>query len=318
MNIGLTILIVVSVSILVTILWALARAITIEKQVKNQFQLPQKYAKHHSPDRMAHPTFKDQDGLSSDLSQMYFYHDCIWRNSLVSLPGIIHNKIAYGKNSTKDPPICIVMEHDDILYIVFRSTKTTTEMMRDVDMSQVCDIHKGFRDIYNSISMDVIGSIKTHPKDKVVIFGHSLGGALVDLLADELIRRYPEIWSKCQAISSGAPRVFSPNRADAFAYHANIYRYMKVINEADMVPFHPSTATTVEGMLSSGKKYFYKSFPNQKRIFRFNRVIETQVLDSHMSSTYSSAIWNTSPPEMPDMYIDKGEKSFPVVLKTID
>jgi hypothetical protein len=304
MNIGITILIVVSVSILVTILWALARAITIEKQVKNQFQLPQKYAKHHSPDRLMMPTFTDQEGLPSDLSQMYFYHDCLWRNSIVSLPGKVIKKIAYRKNNAKDPPVCIIIEVDDIMYVLFRSTRTTVEMLRDIDMSQVCDIHKGFRDIYNSVSTDIIGCIKEHSKEKVVIFGHSLGGALVDLLSDELIRRYSDVWQKCQAISSGAPRVFAPNRADSFAYHKDIDRYMKVINEADMVPFHPSTATTVEGLFSTGKKYFYKSFPNQKRIFRFNRVIETQVLDSHMSNTYSNAIWNTSHTELPVMYID--------------
>jgi len=290
-------MIVIISSLLIISLWVLTRAITIEKLVRNQFQLPRNDAKHHAVDRNLSPKFENKEDLSSDLSQLYFYHDCVWRNSLVTLPHHITKKVHYRKNSSKDPPIGIFMVHENLTYLILRSTKTLPEKLKDIDIVQSMDSHKGIRDIYNSISLEIIDSLKDC--ERVIIFGHSLGGALVDMLCYDLMHKYPEIWDRCISFSSGSPRVFSPSKSDSFSYHDNIHNYMKIINEADIVPFHPTTATGVDGILSTGKKYFYKSFSNKDRIYRFNYVMETQMLDSHLSSTYSRAIWHTPPNEFP-------------------
>jgi hypothetical protein len=279
------------------VMWVINQVITINKVVNNQFKLPRTGAKHHSPDRAIEPKFEHQSELPSDISQLYFYQDCVWRNTLTSIPGEITHKIHYRKNSKSDPPICISVNINNCTYILIRSTKTLQEKLKDIDVAQTNESHKGIRDIYNSINNDIINIITQY--DKIVIFGHSLGGAIVDLLSYDLMNKHPNLWNKCKAISSGSPRVFSPCKSDSFSYHQSINNYTKIINEADVVPFHPSTATGVDGILSTGKKFFYKSFSNKRRIYRFNYVVETQALDSHMSSTYSNAIWNTSSYELP-------------------
>ena len=294
------ILIILIVSVLLIVaLCILARAIAIERIVRSQFQLPKDNPIHHSIDRKFLPSFNVHGEISGEISQMYYFHDCIWRNVLVDLPGSLTKLIKYSKNSNKDPPIAVFIDVDNITYLIIRSTKTTPEKLKDIDVSQSCGSHKGIKSIYDSISSDLIEGIAK--SDNVVIFGHSLGGAIVDILSYDLMTNHPELWQKCKTFSSAAPRVFAPSKSDDFSYNCKIGNYMKIINEADVVPFHPTTATTVNGLLSTGRKYFYKSFSNKERILRFNCVIETQALDSHLSSAYADSIWNIPHCEIPMM-----------------
>lgn len=306
-----TLFMVSIVSLLIITLCVIARFVTIEKQVKNQFKIPKVIHRCQSDNRGFIPLFRNQEELSADISQTYYYHDCCWRSNFIGLPGEIKDKIKYTANNQDDSPLVTIFKYDNILYCIYRSTKTKKEMMKDIEMSQMNEVHSGFRDIHNNTSSRVIASLNKHGMgdesdvDKIILFGHSLGGALVDLLSEDIIYRYPNLWNKMKVISSGSPRVFAPTRADEFSFMSEMDSYMKIENAADMVPSLPSTATTIEGILSTGKKFFYKSFSNKRRIHRFNFVKETQLVDSHLSSTYSDSLWNTPGLELPCMFSEQ-------------
>ena len=281
--------------LLILALIALAKWVTIEKHLKNQFRSPTQDFYSLSSNRDIVPTFSKQEEIGKDLAQMYYYHDCCYRNDFCGLPGTVVDKIQYTKNRNRDTPIVTIFKEGGVLYAVFRSTKTRIEMKKDTDMSQTHETHDGFRSIFNDVSTKFIASLKEHSRgcDKIVLFGHSLGGALVDLASDMMIHRYPRLWDKTFAISSGSPRVYTPDRMDEYSRLERINRYMKIVNEADMVNFLPVTVTVNGSLFRHGKKYFYKSFSNQSRIFRFNKVIQTQLMDSHISKTYADEVWET-------------------------
>lgn len=279
--------------LLILALVVLSRYLTIEKHLKNQFRSPSQEYYTVSPDRCITPAWTTQAEIHKDLSQVYYYHDCCYRNHFQALPGTLIKKIQYIKNKKNDSPSVTIFRVDDIVYCICRSTKTKWEMKKDVELFQISGIHAGFRDIYNDVSPTVFATLEAQADvRRYIIFGHSLGGAIVDLISHNLIDKYPEIWSKTFAFSSGSPRVYTPELSDVFSFSLGIDRYIKLINEADMVNFLPVTVTVTGGLFRDGKKYFYKSFSNQTRIYRFNDVKETQILDSHVSKTYSDNLWN--------------------------
>lgn len=298
-----TLFVAVLVSLLIIVMCVVARVLTIERQVKNQFNMVKSDYRCRCESRGFIPRFKDQDNLPKDIAQMYYYHDSVWRNDRCAIPGEIVSTIHYKENSPDSPPSVLSFTESGILYVICRSTKTRPEMMRDVEMDQVGGIHSGIRNIYNNIQPELIQIIKEKSPmvNQVILFGHSLGAALVDMLVEEISHRYPNIWNKTKAFSSGGPRIFEPTKCDEFSFSKGIDRFIKIINEADMVPSMPSTATTVDGILSSGKKYFYKSFSNKERIYRFNIVRETQMIDSHMSLVYSEALYSSLGTDLPLM-----------------
>ena len=200
--------------LLILILVALSRYLTIEKHIKNQFRSPSQEYYSLSPDRGIVPRFQSQCELNKDISQIYYYHDCCYRGQFQSLPGQIVRKIQYSKNKQHETPSVVVFKNEGILYCIFRSTKTKVEMKKDVEMGQVGGMHAGIRDIYNDISPSVFDVIENEVSSegdradacsRVILFGHSLGGALVDLVSYNMINQYPEIWSKTFAFSSGSP-----------------------------------------------------------------------------------------------------------------
>lgn len=284
---------VVLSGLLILALVAISRYLTIEKHLKSQFRSPSQEYYSLSPDRGFIPLLDNQVQLNQDISQLYYYHDCCYRDNFQALPGTILKKIRYSKNKKTETPSVTIFKAENILFCIFRSTKTKTEMKKDVEMNQVVGMHSGIRDIYNDINQTLFDCIENNMDcQKIVLFGHSLGGALVDITSNNMINLYPEMWKKTNAFSSGSPRVFTPERCDSFSNSKDIERYMKLVNEADMVNHLPVTVTVTGGLFRDGKKYFYKSFCNQSRIYRFNDVKETQILDSHISKTYSDNLWN--------------------------
>lgn len=296
-----TVFVVVLTALLILSMIVVARWITIEKNIKNQFRAPNQDHKSLSPDRGHVPKFAKSDELYRDISQMYHYHDCCYREDFCQLPGELLARISYSRNKSKESPNVVIFKKDDIVYCIFRSTKTKMEMKKDIDFSQVLGVHSGFRDIFNDVHPNVLRVINKHAEegDKIILFGHSLGGALVDLTSKMIMTSYPSLWKRTLAFSSGAPRVFTPERSDEFSSDKMINNYYKIINDADVVNQLPSTVSSSEGLFRAGKKYFYKSFNNYSRIIRFNYVPETQLMDSHISLTYSENIWKMSDQKLP-------------------
>lgn len=309
-----TFIVVCLASLLILSLVVISRWITIEMNIKNQFKMEILGDHSKSSNRNHIPTWNDEEKLNKDISQLYYYHDCCYREDYNSLPGKLECRIKYNNNKITDTPFITIFstenEGDKILYCIFRSTKTKTEMKRDVEFTQTNNIHDGFRKVYNDIIVRFLNEVKEVQSDKIILFGHSLGGSIVDLVSSKLMSDYPEIWKKTFSFSSGSPRVYTPAYSDLMSKHKNIDRYVKIINEADMVNQLPATVTVLGGFFGSGTKYIYKSFFNEKRTIRFNEVIETQLLDSHISKTYSDFIWSMDSKELPylDLTMNKKKK----------
>lgn len=297
--------VVILIIALILVLCCVANFISLEKRIKAQLQ-PANQKSHLtvSVDRGYTPKFSSEKELAFDIAQMYHYHDLTHYGRQSEIRGDIKAEIYNDNDTDRIAPSVLVFTamsgnegngtERKLMFVICRSTKTKFEADKDLDLAQENGTHKGIRSIYMSLRHKTMNAIIDNNTDEIkgiVLFGHSLGGALVDLFSLQLMTN-EELWNKCIAISSGGPRLFTPSLCDAWSNLPGLSRYMKIINAADMVPSMPNTVTAIDGVFGTGKKYCYKGFANEKRILRMNEVVENMLVDSHNSCTYSKTIWN--------------------------
>ena len=126
-------------------------------------------------------------------------------------------------------------------------------------------VHKGFNEYVNTVlnatmqdgtsSKKFIEEIKTNPKVRVLLTGHSLGGAVATLTAERLVSMGIEKW-RVPVITFGAPAI--GNKAFAEAYGDKILLW-RITNTADPVP--GSLQTFFGGYKQFGKQYKYSISP---------------------------------------------------------
>ncbi|KAJ2227072.1 hypothetical protein IWW45_007183 [Coemansia sp. RSA 485] len=98
-------------------------------------------------------------------------------------------------------------------------------------------VHTGFLKAYNgeaeSIKQIVGTLVSTYPSYRIILTGHSLGGAQAALAAVDFALSYPEWTSKMEIYTYGEPRVGNSQFADWFSRLSfPIYR---VVNKGDIV-----------------------------------------------------------------------------------
>ncbi|CAB4004099.1 mastigoneme [Paramuricea clavata] len=80
-------------------------------------------------------------------------------------------------------------------------------LKRDYQSCKGCKVHTGFSTFYNSVQMQLLAKVSAfshaHPNSKVIVTGHSLGGALATLAAVELAKA----GYNTDLITYGSPRV---------------------------------------------------------------------------------------------------------------
>lgn len=101
-------------------------------------------------------------------------------------------------------------------------------------------IHSGFRDDYKQAEESVHDIVKTflaeYSISKLLIVGHSLGGALAHICALDMQFNYGDrLGISC--VSFGAPRVF--NSAGVASYNRRVPETIRVVNASDPVPRVP-------------------------------------------------------------------------------
>lgn len=126
-------------------------------------------------------------------------------------------------------------------------------------------VHKGFNEYVNSVlsatmqdgssTKKFIDEIKTNPKVRVLLTGHSLGGAVATLAAERLVSMGIEKW-RVPVITFGAPAI--GNKAFAEAYGDKILLW-RITNTADPIP--GSLQTFFGGYKQFGKQYKYSVSP---------------------------------------------------------
>lgn len=134
-----------------------------------------------------------------------------------------------------------ITHHDEVVLISVRGTAEPMDFLRDTDAEQVHfeegvgKAHKGFYEAYKAMSEFVQTYLQQfHINQKVIICGHSLGGAIATLLA-EALRRSPKKYD-ILLYTYGSPRA---GDAD-FVAGAKELAHHRMVNNNDPIPSVPA------------------------------------------------------------------------------
>ncbi len=136
-----------------------------------------------------------------------------------------------------------ISHHQEVILIAVRGTASAADGLRDANAHQVVftegvgKAHEGFYQAYRAMRDFVLYYLdQFHTDQRIIICGHSLGGAIALLLAEGL-RRAPEGNYNILLYTYGAPRA-----ADAeFTAGASTLVHHRIVNHNDPVPSVPAT-----------------------------------------------------------------------------
>lgn len=170
--------------------------------------------------------------------------------------------------------------NDKAVIISIRGTQEFDDYLTDLQAQQVAiegysykaHAHKGFHDAYNAIRPFIKSYLdRFHTNQKIIVMGHSLGGAIATLVA-EWIRQQAKYTnndnSKVILYTYGSPRVGDVK----FSEQANLTHY-RMVSENDPIPSLPGTWLT-----------------NRKQALILGGLgayLATRVLDNDSNSLYS-------------------------------
>ena len=154
-------------------------------------------------------------------------------------PERIHffNDVEFGTDTQ-----AFICHHDEVVLIAVRGTASGADVLRDANAHQVPFIegvgkaHQGFYQAFQAMHNFVSGYLfRYHSRQRIIICGHSLGGAIALLLA-EALRRTPDRDYDPLLYTYGAPRA-----ADAeFTAGASTLVHHRIVNHNDPVPSVPA------------------------------------------------------------------------------
>ncbi|KAI9294432.1 alpha/beta-hydrolase, partial [Neoconidiobolus thromboides FSU 785] len=102
-------------------------------------------------------------------------------------------------------------------------------------------VHAGFKDginaLYPKFSPLLKSLVASHPDYKLIITGHSLGGALATLASIEIQKNFNLSWDRMQLFTYGEPRV--GNTAFVEWFNRQSLTLTRVVNNKDIVPHVP-------------------------------------------------------------------------------
>lgn len=136
-----------------------------------------------------------------------------------------------------------ITHHNEVILISVRGTASGADALRDANAHQVPfadgagKVHEGFYLAYRAMRDFVLRYLdQFHSGQRVIICGHSLGGAIALLLAEGL-RRIPSADYNILLYTYGAPRA-----ADSeFTEGASPLVHHRIVNHNDPVPSVPAT-----------------------------------------------------------------------------
>ncbi|MDR6925115.1 hypothetical protein J2Y56_001148 [Pseudomonas sp. BE134] len=163
-----------------------------------------------------------------------------------------------------------ITHYDELILIAVRGTyEIVADGLRDADAFQVpfedtdSKVHRGFyQAAQKAYDFAVKYLDKFYAGQKLLICGHSLGGA-VALLLSEMLRRRPEGY-KIQLYTYGAPRAGDAN----FAKGAADLVHYRMVNHNDPVPSVPGTwMNTKAGVFGAGAALTFVNVPAGLSVF---------------------------------------------------
>lgn len=140
-------------------------------------------------------------------------------------------------------------ETEKTLIVAYRGTDDLTDVFKDCDIRAVpykCvmdygKVHEGFQAVYFAIRDSVIQLCKQYRSlyDRLVLTGHSLGAALSELSAPDLLYQHMDIVP--EIVNFAAPRVAAVDFATNF--NKDISHCFRLVNKWDTIPKMPSEWT---------------------------------------------------------------------------
>ncbi|UUN90740.1 lipase family protein [Pseudomonas extremorientalis] len=135
-----------------------------------------------------------------------------------------------------------ITHHDEVILIAVRGTASAADGLRDANAHQVVFLegvgkaHEGFYQAYRAMRNFILSYLRQfHTNQRIIICGHSLGGAIALLLAESL-RRSPGTNYNILLYTYGAPRA-----ADSeFTAGASTLVHHRIVNHNDPVPSVPA------------------------------------------------------------------------------
>lgn len=131
--------------------------------------------------------------------------------------------------------------NSDYLFVVFKGTSTIKDFITDISFIQKDDsygipgeIHAGFYNVIKDKFADIVEILKTNPNKKIVISGHSLGGALATVLFSYCLVNHPHL--NTELYTFGSPRV-GDKEFSKFISDSN--KATRIINKGDIVTMIP-------------------------------------------------------------------------------
>jgi predicted lipase len=193
-----------------------------------------------------------------------------------------------------------IASSSDTMFIVFEGTASTKDWTTDAkalknyvcffDDDQLVGIHIGFYHLFTDVWPQIKSYMDTHlTNKKIVLTGHSLGGAIATLVAAPLRVHDLEI------VTFGCPRV--GNRAFMKKYNDSVPLSTRVVRDLDVVPRMPKFdywhVDTLLHLTDEGKPIsFWKSLLKQGWYVYKNThgFLSKEALDDHSMDGYVKAV----------------------------
>ncbi|KAL9550981.1 hypothetical protein MBANPS3_004483 [Mucor bainieri] len=138
------------------------------------------------------------------------------------------------------------------IYVVFRGTSSIQSAITDLVLTLIsyppvfgARVHTGFYASYQAVVSDyfpvVQSQLTAYPSYKVIVTGHSLGGAQALLAGMDLFQREKRLTaSNLEIHTAGCPRVGNPTFANYVA--STGITFTRSVNQRDIVPHVPATS----------------------------------------------------------------------------
>ena len=194
------------------------------------------------------------------------------KNGIIQVPNTLEILAELSVDSTS-PTIGIICKSDNVIWIIFRGTKTLSDLTFDLTYQQKkflfngkqkspnfftkdIIVHSGFLQIYNKFRPQLLETLRYHKSKQTIIAGHSLGAAISQICTLDL---------QLQGMSTitylfASPRVGNKSFVDSFKKD---YPTFAIINNLDTIPTLP--VSVCPNFRQSNSPYYYYNIGQEIR-----------------------------------------------------